>query len=253
MAKKLRIRDRLLIGAAVLGDMFFELTKSPHVRYKQVLGILPSDYKMSNFTATVARMLRTGYIEKIVKDGEPYLRLTGQGKRALIRDFPLLSLKNRKWDRSWRIVFYDILEEQKSVRETLQFKLISLGFGQLQKSVYISPLEISEDLQEFIESRKLENQVFVGICRRLLAGDEKQLAVRVWNLDKLNERYEEIMDEMDDFSEGRGKMNLGQLYAKFEQILLADPFLPGELLPDWWLGDRALRRMKKLLISGSSQ
>jgi len=230
-----------------LGDSFFELSKSPHVRHKQIIGVLPPDYKMSNFTNAVGRMIRTSYIEKIVKNGEPFLRISGEGKRALMRDFPLLSLRARKWDGFWRIVFYDINEEQKGVRGSFQYKLVSLGFGQLQKSVYITPLEVADDLNEYIEEFGLKEQVFVGVCKRLFAGDNRQLADRVWNLSQLNERYEEIMYNMDDFTDGKGEMSLNQLYANFEEVLMDDPFLPKELLPDWWLGNRALKQMKKLL------
>lgn len=247
MAKKLRIRDRVLISAAILGDSFFEMGKSSHIRYKQVIGLLPADYKMSNFTAAVERMVKTSHIEKVVKNGEPYLRLTGEGKRALTRDFPLLSLRAKKWDGFWRVVFYDITEKQRNIRETLQYKLLRLGFGQLQKSVYISPLDVADDIREFIENRGLDDQVFVGICKRLSTGNDKQLAARIWNLYQLNERYAEIMYDMDDFSEGRGAMSLSQLYTKFEEILMDDPFLPKELLSDWWLGDQAIKQMKKLL------
>lgn len=247
----MRIRDRVLIGAAILGDTFFELSKSPHVRHKQIIGILPSDYKASNFTDAVWRMVKTGYIEKIIKNGEPYLRLTGEGERALVRDFPILSLRAKKWDGFWRVVFYDITEKQRNIRETLQYKLLRLGFGQLQKSVYITPLEVADDLGEYIKECGLSEQVFVGVCKRLFAGDNKQLAAKAWNLSQLNERYEEIMYDMDDFADGKGEMSLDQLYTKFEEILMDDPFLPKELLPDWWLGDQAIREMKKLLSTVS--
>lgn len=247
MAKRYRVKDRVLLGAAILGDLFFEITKSPYIQIKQFEGVLPPDYASSNFLASVNRMLRTGEIEKIVKDGEPYLRLTGQGKRALTRDFPLLKLRSKKWDGQWRVVFYDIAEKEKSRRQTLQHKLKSIGFGKLQKSVYISPLPISEDLREFIASKGLSDRVFVGVCKRELAGDDRELAARVWNLYKLNERYAEIMYDMDDFAEGRGKMNLSQLYHKFRETLLDDPFLPKELLPEWWLGEKAVKQIKQLL------
>lgn len=237
-----------MISGAVLGDLFFEVTKSPYIQIKQFQGILPPDYSVTNFTGAVSRMLKTGHIDKIIKEGEPYLRLTGLGKKALTRDFPLLLLREKKWDRLWRIVFYDVNEKQRSTRLALQQKLENLGFGRLQKSVYISPLPICEDLREFLENRGLSDFVFVGICRKLFAGDEKRLAARVWELGKLNEKYGEVLYDMDDFLAGRGEMNLSQLYNNFEQILLDDPFLPKELLPDWWLGGKAIRQMKELLL-----
>lgn len=253
MSKRYRIRDRVLLSAAILGDLFFEFVKSPYIEIKQFEGVLPPDYASSNFIASVNRMLRTGDIEKIVKDSEPYLRLTGQGKKALTRDFPLLELRRKRWDGKWRMVFYDIAESEGSLRKTIQYKLKSIGFGQLQKSVYISPLPISEDLHEFIDGKKLSDRVFIGTCKILLGSDDRQLAVRVWGLSELNDEYAEIMDDMDDFVDSKRKMNFDQLYSKFERILLADPFLPEELLPDWWLGNKAIKDMKKILRAGKWQ
>lgn len=247
MAKNLRIRDKLLICGAVLGDAFFELGKSPHIRHKQAIGILPPDYKMSNFTVAVSRMLKVGQMEKVVKDGEPYLRLSGEGKRALVRDFPLLKLRERKWDGLWRVVFYDIDERQRGIRIALQNKLVRLGFGRLQKSVYVSPLSISGDLHEFLESRGLLDLVFVGACWKLLGRNEKELAAEVWHLSKLNERYRQVEQEIDDFLEGKSELVASQIYTEFEQILLDDPLLPKELLPDWWVGNEVIRKMKELL------
>lgn len=247
MGKKLRIRDQILITAAILGDAFFDLTETPYFKVKQLRRLLTPGFSSTSFSCAVWRMLRTEEIEKVVKKGEPYLRLTGVGKGRLVRDFPILKLRSKKWDGLWRIVFYDIKEKRKHIRQALQWQLESLGFGRLQKSVYLSPLPISEDLQEFIESRGLKDLVFVGVCKKLLAGDPKKLAVRVWKLNKLYDQYNELRDDIDEFLDGESKMNFSQLYTKFEGILLDDPLLPKELLPDWWIGDKVIGMMKKLL------
>ncbi len=247
MGKKLRIRDQILITAAILGDAFFDLTESPYFKVRQLKRLLTPGFSSTSFTCAVYRMLKTGEIEKVIKNGEPCLRLTGTGKGRLVRDFPILKLRSKKWDGLWRIVFYDIEEKRKNTRQALQWQLESLGFGRLQKSVYLSPLPISEDLQEFIESRGLKDLVFVGVCKKLLAGEEKELAVRVWQLEKLYDRYDELRDDIDEYLAGEGKMNFNQLYTKFEGILLDDPLLPKELLPDWWNGNKVIATMKKFL------
>jgi|GEM_PF-497823 len=246
MAKYLRIRDKLLLGLAVAGDFFFEITKSPYVREKQARGVLPPDYKVSNFTGAVLRMLKTGYLEKVIKDGEPYLRLTGQGEKALIRDFPLLEIRKKKWDGLWRIVFYDIAEVDQYTRSALRRRLRELGFGQLQRSVYISPLDVATEIKEFVTNQNLEEAVFLAVARNIFSNN-KSLAEKVWRLDKLNERYADFLSDLESFIGGKKGLTLNQLYTLFETILLDDPLLPRELLPDWWRGNEALQKMKDLL------
>lgn len=48
-------------------------------------------------------------------------------------------LKPHKWDRDWRIIFYDIPEQHKSGRDALTSKLKELGCYQLQRSVWVHP------------------------------------------------------------------------------------------------------------------
>jgi phenylacetic acid degradation operon negative regulatory protein len=138
--------------------------------------------------------------------------------------------------------FFDFLDIRKSLRQ----KLRELGFGQLQKSVYISPLDVAEDVREVIQAHHLADFVFVAVARRFF-GDNKDLAARVWRLDKLNEKYADFLLDLEDFLASRGGLNFHQLYNAFENILLADPCLPKELLPDWWIGDRAFGKIKELL------
>ncbi|MFZ5366202.1 MAG: PaaX family transcriptional regulator C-terminal domain-containing protein [Patescibacteria group bacterium] len=243
MAKRLRVRDKILLGAAILGDLYFEIAEPLSAQLGKIKGVLPSDYKSTNFAVAVSRMLRTGSIEKVIKNGEPYLRLTGVGKKALVRDFPIFAFKRKKWNGFWRMVFYDIPEKDKKTRTWLQLKLKSLGFGALQESVYISPFDVAEDVREFILAQNLGDFVFVAVSKRLFAGNEKALAEKVWNLEKLNEEYLNLYEKI---KEGR---STSEIFSEYEEILRLDPCLPAELLPDNWLGDKVYKEIRRLIIS----
>ena len=153
MKKLLRPRDILLLGLTNALDAFEELKDPLHLvskSYDQMYGWVPDQYKKHHFNHLVWRSLRAGYIEKIEKDGEIYIRITSSGAKMIQRDFPLLSLQNKTWDHKWRIVMFDIAEIQKKKRDYLREKLKELGFGMLQKSVFISPHDIFQDFSEFI-------------------------------------------------------------------------------------------------------
>jgi len=99
---------------------------------------------------SLQRMLKTGYIEKIIKNNIPYIRLTNKAHEKLKRDFSLLWMQKERWDGKWRLVFFDIKEKRKNKRDSLRKKLLELGFAMLQKSTYISPHKIEADIYEFI-------------------------------------------------------------------------------------------------------
>lgn len=69
------------------------------------------------------------------------LQLTEKAKKRLARlDEGELAVKPQKqWDKRWRIILYDIPEEHKSARNSLNFRLRAIGCFQLQKSTWITP------------------------------------------------------------------------------------------------------------------
>lgn len=240
MAKRYRIQDRILLGMAILGDWFVETTQPVSIQLGKIKGTLPPNYGSPNLSAAVSKMFKTGYLEKIIKNGEPYLRITGKGKQALVRDFPIFSLRPKKWDRIWRIVFYDIPEKQRLRRKALELKLKELGFGMIQESVYISSFDMTEDLREFLTEQGLGDFVFVSIAKQIFAGSPRELVRKVWNLEKINDQYFRIYQEIQE------KEELDKILTDYQKVLKEDPCLPFDLLPENWMGDRVHKRIKNL-------
>ena len=254
MRKLLRVRDILLLTLAGIGDIAEEIRDPMQIMsksYENMYGFIPNRYKRNNFFQAVNRGFKTGDIEKIVKNDKIYLRLTSTGKKRLYRDFPILNL-TRKWDRRWLIVVFDISEKSKSIRNSLRNKLKNIGFGMLQEAVWISPLSIGEDIREFIDSIGLSEQVFIMEISGFVLGDPKQLAYRVWNLDRLEKEYLNFVDEIkylnqliknesDRIDKSEAKIGKDKLYDLLRkkreaakenlEFLVNFPALPRELLP----------------------
>ena len=111
MRKLLRPRDILLLGLSGTLDLFEEIRDPFHVMskaYENMYGWVPHKFRKHHFNHLVWRSIKTGYIEKIVKNGEICLRLTSQGNKKITRNFPLLALQKKPWDRKWRVVIFDI-------------------------------------------------------------------------------------------------------------------------------------------------
>lgn len=199
MKKLLRPKDIFLLTLAGIGDAMEEV-RDPlclvSSAYEKVYGFVPKKYKRNNFQQTVSRSLKTGDIEKVVKGDKVYLRLTTAGKTRLQRDFPITKL-TKSWNKQWLIVVFDIAEKSRTTRDRLRNKLQSLGFGMLQESVWISPLPIGKDMLEFIDSIGLSQSVFVLEVSHLLLGDPRELARKIWHLDSLVEKYEDLKGEIE--------------------------------------------------------
>lgn len=256
MKKLLKTQDILLLGLSGVLDLFEEIKDPLHLvskSYESMYGWVPKQYRKHNFNHLVWRNIKTGFIEKVEKNGEIYIRLTSQGKQRMVREFSLFSLQKRKWDKKWRFVIFDIREVNKNAREGLRKKLKELGFGMIQESVFISPHDVIKDLLEFIENLELGESVYAFETSTLAVGNLKELADKVWKLDALNEKYKNIIDKALEIKNShlttiRDRINSlnKSLKSEYLSILLQDPFLPKELLPPDWLGYKAKKLIKNL-------
>lgn len=84
-------------------------------------------------------------------DGKTQIVLSeAGGKRVLSYKLKEMKLvRPEKWDGFWRIVIFDIPEEERRTRDAFRVKLQELGFYSLQKSCLIYPFP-SKDEVDFI-------------------------------------------------------------------------------------------------------
>lgn len=256
MGKLLRSKDIFLLAIAGVGDLFQEISDPIQLvsnAYKEMYGFIPRQYTRQNFYQAVWRSVKTGDIEKVIKNNRQYLRLTTVGKNRIHRDFPLTGF-SRKWNKKWVILIFDIEEKSRKLRNILRNKLKNIGFGMLQQSVWITPLPIAKDMTEFINNNSFKEYVFILEVSSVILGEPKELARRVWHLDDLEKIQIDINEEKRDVEksikniDGRlnngevsnaekieiGKLEIGKKALKKKQLelVLSLPFLFKELLSD---------------------
>lgn len=95
-----------------------------------------------------------GLINLDYKGKQLYISLTEEGqaraKKYWIDDLEII--KPKKWDRKWRIMIFDVKNEQRTKREALRGKIKELGLYQIQKSVWVYPYDFEKEarvLKEF--------------------------------------------------------------------------------------------------------
>ena len=85
---------------------------------------------------------------KLIKNiyGNNY-RLTSKGRGWFQKQkFKQLVLRDRNWDKKWRVVIFDIPELMRKQRDVFRAKLKSFGFYTFQKSVFVYPFDCQEEL-----------------------------------------------------------------------------------------------------------
>lgn len=248
MKKLLRRKDILLLTLAGMEEIVEEIRDPLHIMssaYKNMYGFIPHQYTRKNFSQAVWRSIKTGDIERVVMNNNAYLRLTTAGKDKIHRDFPLTKF-SKYWNKKWVILIFDIEEKSRKLRDILRLKLKNIGFGMLQQSVWITPLPIAKDMMEFIESSNLKECVFILEVSSVLLGNPKELARKVWDLDKIEEKQVKLGIEKEDMKNyiknTNGRIKKGdieefeikkkELKKKQLELVLSLPFLFKELLPE---------------------
>ncbi|MCM8787148.1 MAG: hypothetical protein NC935_03750 [Candidatus Omnitrophica bacterium] len=118
----------------------------------------------------IANLYRSKLIDvKEDEDGNLIMVLTESGrKRILIYDFDKLKFKKQQsWDGYWRIIIFDIPEKFKKERNALSQKLKFAGAYSLQKSVFVYPYDIKDDVNFLIEFLNLRKYVRFIVAKQI--------------------------------------------------------------------------------------
>lgn len=257
MKKLLKLNEILLLSVGGLLDIFQEIKDPGGIvgkYYQNFYGFVPQRWKKDNFYSLVYKSLKTELIEKVEKNGEVCLQLTRTGRNKIKKSFPLVDFQQKRWDKKWRLVIFDIKETSKAAREKLRAKLKELGFGMVQKSVWISPHDVLVDLSEFINKQGFNEEVIFLETADFFVSDIKDFANKVWKIEHLNQQYENIFDELilieneilanKNLEKNRSKFY--EMQQKYLKLVLEDPFLPKEFLPEDWYYLKAFKKTKSL-------
>jgi DNA-binding transcriptional regulator PaaX len=125
---------------------------------RKYLDKLDDEAKQRELKRVVRYMRSQGLVNGSYEHG---LQITERGRARLSKmELDAISIDEPKqWDKKWRMVFYDIPEESKVGRNSLTRKLHSIGFHQLQRSVFIHPFDSREVIEKIASTYYLDKYV----------------------------------------------------------------------------------------------
>jgi len=204
------------------------------------------EFNYASFKQILTRLKRQGLIKKRKKYSVLEFEITKLGKKRIAEIAPGYH-QERPWDGYLYLISYDVPEIYHESRNLLRRHLKRSGCALLQESLWFTPYNPRKLLDEFMAEYQIEGTILLSkLGRDGAIGEEGlgELLERVFGLAKLNERYEEFIEEAKLFAN-----NKFFLVAKFQRILKDDPQLPFALLPKYWLGDKAYQLSKKIMYN----
>lgn len=159
MKKKILL---VLAGGVSLG-----LTKNPRTQ-KYILRRIHRELKMVD-KKYLMRVVREFKNERLIdyrekSAGITEIILSEKGKEMVLKfDIDRIKInKPLRWDKKWRVVFFDIPEKRRAERNVLREKLKELGFEELQKSVFLHPYPCLDEINFITEYYQFRNLVRYG-------------------------------------------------------------------------------------------
>ena len=136
----------LLIAGASLSltrrpDYYFRVLKSAAKEWRKI--------NQRSLHKAIRKLYQSQMIDyKEDKTGVATIVLASRGKKRILKyDLDNMKInKPSKWDGYWRIVVFDIPEDEKKARSALRVKLKDLGFYPMQKSVFVYPYDCKDEI-----------------------------------------------------------------------------------------------------------
>jgi len=148
------IQQKILL--LLLGGFALSCTRSPGRQWRIIKDIHENWKQIDKRTAerAIASLYESRLIEERKNpDGATTLILCEEGKRrALTYQIQAMKIKRPKtWDKKWRVVIFDIPEDEREARDSLRGHLSRIGFYKLQQSVAVYPFDCRDEIDFLIE------------------------------------------------------------------------------------------------------
>jgi phenylacetic acid degradation operon negative regulatory protein len=210
-------------------------------------------YNPESFNRTIRRLEEEGLIKKSKKDEKIHLLLTDQGRKIIKKHRAEAHGPPHSWDKKWRLVVFDIPEEKRKLRNYFRRYLVTLGFGKVQRSIWISPYDFSEIIQRYAKKLELSKYIFQITAEKFKGLSEAALVQAFWDLKGIQNKYLKLIQlytkkqkELAELFKNSPRdkdistqITREHLLWDYQSILSRDPHLPAEFLPDDWGGEKA--------------
>jgi phenylacetic acid degradation operon negative regulatory protein len=226
------------------------------IRLKNLIELLgPFDVNERSVRTSVFRLVKEDWLETIRNGRESSYRLTRTGLRRLEHAYEKVYRRPAAaWDGTWTFILIPNEHLTAPRRLKLKQELEWEGVRQLTPQLFAHPTIGAEALNEIFDRSGVRGKAIsfsgartdqVGMCgiRELVNG--------TWNLREVAGAYKRFERDFGRLKSvlARGAQLSGWewlairvlLIHSFRRIVLHDPLLPNELLPDPWIGDDAYR------------
>lgn len=174
--------------------------------------------------------------------------ITEEGQDRVTNTLKHLRLVEEEWNGHWLFVLFNIPEKDRKYRDILRNRLMGIGFGRAQNSVWVAARDIRFEFEDLLETEKISSCTTI-LYPKLTSDESASLAKSFeWSWDKLDQEYQDFQDLATNFLSGKIKdelraKTLVYLYAK---LLAQDPKFSPEFEPKNYSRTKAHEKYLKI-------
>ena len=210
---------------------------------------------------SVFRLAADGWLESQAVGRRSFYGLTPDGAERFDRaTHRIYGEPRQRWSGDWCLVLLGGVSPLH--RDDLRKELSWLGFGSISSNVMAHPAPDEQELQARLDRQEIDGDVVVMTGQSGGAGQDQKLrslAQKSWNLDDINQRYADFLElfrpvfaavRRSKKPEPRRAFQIRTLLIQeYRKIMLRDPLLPRDLLPNDWSGLAAYQLCRNLYRS----
>lgn len=244
------------LSATVLLSSFFGDVAEPRDAFVSVAGVAavaaPLGVTERSVRTALNRLARDGLLIVESTGGRSFYGVSPRAKSTVagIRRRVFRGEHTEAWDGWWTTVAIDSRFGDAHARSALRQELVWLGLGSFAPNVLVSPAVSTEAAAAVVE-RFDGLRVLLTRSQVVGAGGAADEAGLVWtsnDLDVVDRRYRAFEASWRDVARSTGSPDPTLavaarivLVSDLRRVVLADPEMPHELLPDGWTGSTAVR------------
>jgi phenylacetic acid degradation operon negative regulatory protein len=209
------------------------------------------------FDASTARLEKAGLITRSKSNVDlPEIHLTDAARKALPAYFHPQKHWDARWNQWWYVLMFDVPEKNRAYRDTLRAFLKQRRLGCLQKSVWVTPVDIRPDYDDLNRAAGVDSVAFLFESRTVLGFGDQSVVTEAWDFKSINRLQEyyilfagENLKQLNQAAVAEsGILQLIRMdNLAYAQAMSNDPLLPKELHPSDYVGMQAAEAHHALL------
>ena len=212
------------------------------------------DVDSSSARSSVSRLKKKGVL---VQTGKGRYALSAEAYEHLgRRNDRIYTPRHAENESQWLMVVYTVPEDSRQARHLLRTGLQKMGFGSVNPGVWIAPVHLAEEADDYFEANDLTQYVETFTSRYNGPGQSGAKVGAWWDLDEIEMRYvqferihagilarwEELMSSMSQKElEAEAFKLYIPMFTQWRALPFLDPGLPKSVLPRTWAGYSAHR------------